>query len=225
MQSSSLKRFKFMSSYRLFLITVFSLPGIILFAGCVNIDYVGQEYPQRNPDAEIMFYNSKEDVPKDTYRIIGRANIDAPGSYNPAEIKKKILNKARSCGADAVEVVEFKREKSGEQKVSTTNNEYDGVVGTWANNGVRSNGSPIYVDSFDKTVPLKQAVHETFELKIKILFLISNERFQEYQKKAAEEQQKDRAKERMDREIESKKPLDKRELEMLNMSKSIQADL
>ncbi len=214
-----------MNSCSLFLSIILSFLGILFFAGCINLNYVGQEYPQRNPDAEIMFYNSKEDVPKNTYRIIGRANIDAPGGYNPAEIKKKILNKARVCGADAVEVVEFKREKTGEQKISTSSNEYDGVVGTWANNGVRSDGSPIYVDSFDKTVPLKQAVHETFELKIKVLFLISNERFQEFQEKAAESQQKDRAKERLDREIESKKPLDKRELEMLNMSQSLQADL
>jgi len=214
-----------MSSCRLFFRTVFMFIGIILFAGCVNIDYVGQEYPERNPDAEIMFYNSREDVPKDTYRIIGRANIDAPGDYNPAEIKKKILRKARDCGADAVEVVEFKRIKTGEQKVASNNSEYDGVVGTWANNGVRSDGSPIYVDSFDKTVPLKQAYRETFELKIKILFLISNERFQEFQKKASEERQKDRNKERMDRDLESKKPLDKRELEMLEANKSFQADL
>ena len=214
-----------MSSYRLFLRTAFSLLGIMFFAGCVNINYVGQEYAQRNPDAEIMFYNSRDDVPKNTYRIIGRANIDAPGGYNPAEIKKKILKKARACGADAVEVVEFKREKTGEQKISSPGNEYDGVVGTWANNGVRSDGSPIYVDSFDKTVPLKQAVHETFELKIKVFFLISNERFQEFQKQAAEEQQKDRARERMERDIESKKPVDKRELEMLDVAKSVQADL
>jgi len=214
-----------MSSCRWFLITVFSLAGMMFFAGCVNIDYVGQEYTQRNPDAEIMFYNSREDVPKNTYRVIGRANIEAPGSYNPAEIKKKLFKKARQCGADAIEVVEFKREKTGEQKISTTSNEYDGVVGTWANNGVRSDGSPIYVDSFDKTVPLKQNVHETFELKIKVLFLISNERFQEYQKQALEEQQKDRARERMDREIENKKPLDKRELEMINTSSTIHADL
>ncbi|MEI8246938.1 MAG: hypothetical protein WCI51_13990 [Lentisphaerota bacterium] len=214
-----------MSSCRLFFRTVFSFLGIILFSGCVNIDYVGQEYPERNHDAEIMFYNSKEDVPKDTYRIIGRANIDAPASYNPAEIKNKLLKKARDCGADAIEVVEFKREKTGVQKVVASNDEYNGVVGTWANNGVRSDGSPIYVDSFDTTVPLKQTYRDTFELKIKVLFLISNERFQEFQKKAAEEQQKDRARERMDRNIESKRPLDKRELEMIEATKSFQADL
>lgn len=214
-----------MSSCRLFFRTVFSFLGIILFSGCVNIDYVGQEYPERNSDAEIMFYNSKEDVPKDTYRIIGRANIDAPASYNPAEIKNKLLKKARDCGADAIEVVEFKREKTGVQKVIASNDEYNGVVGTWANNGVRSDGSPIYVDSFDTTVPLKQTYRDTFELKIKVLFLISNERFQEFQKKAAEEQQKDRARERMERNIESKKPLDKRELEMIEATKSFQADL
>lgn len=214
-----------MSSCRLFFRIFFSFFGIILLAGCVNIDYVGQEYPERNPDAEIMFYNSREDVPKDTYRIIGRANIDAPGDYNPAEIKKKILKKARDCGADGIEVVEFKRIKTGEHKVSANSSEYDGVVGIWANNGLSSNGAPIYVDSFDKTVPLQQAYRETFELKIKVIFLLSNERFQEFQKKASEERQKDRNKERMDRELESKKPLDKRELEMLEATKSFQADL
>ena len=66
---------------------------------------------------------------------------------------------------------------------------------------------------------MMRGIHE------KVLFLISNERFPEFQKKASEERQKDRNKERMDRDLESKKPLDKRELEMLEANKSFQADL
>jgi hypothetical protein len=197
---------------------------IVFMTGCVDINYVGQHYPQKDPDAEIVFYNSSADVPKNTYRIIGRANIEAPGDYNPAEIKVKILDKARDCGADAVEVVEFKREKTGEQNISRSP-EYDGTNGFWSSNGLRTDGSPIYVDSFDKTVPLKQAVQNTYVLKIKILFLITSERFQEFQTKAAEARQKDRDKERTDRAIESKKEIDKRELELLNVTSGVQADI
>lgn len=213
-----------MSLCRLFLSIMFSSPAIMFLVGCVDINYVGQQYPQKDTEAEIAFYNSPADVPKNIYRIIGRANIEAPGDYNPAEIKAKILDQARECGADAVEVVEFKREKTGEQNISKSP-EYDGTVGFWSSNGLRTDGSPIYVDSFDKTVPLKHATQNIFELKIKVLFLITSERFQEFQAKAAEERQKDREKERTDRAIESKKAIDKRELEMLNVTSGIQADL
>ncbi|MHB9138425.1 MAG: hypothetical protein ACYC4Q_03365 [Victivallaceae bacterium] len=213
-----------MTLRKLFLCIIFPSLSIIILAGCVDINYVGQQYPQKDPDAEVIFYNSTADVPKNTYRIIGRANIEAPGDYNPAEIKLKILDKARDCGADAVEVVEFKREKTGEQNISKSP-EYDNTVGFWSGNGLRSDGSPIYVDSFDKAVPLKHASQNIFVLKIKILFLITSERFQKFQEQASAERQKDREKERTDRAIESKKAIDQRELEMLNVTSGLQADI
>lgn len=213
-----------MSLRKLLLCMIFSSLFIVFLTGCVDINYIGQQYPQKDPDAEVAFYNSPADVPKNTYRIIGRANIESPGDYNPAEIKVKILDKARDCGADAVEVVEFKREKTGEQNISRST-EYDGTVGFWSSNGLRTDGSPIYVDSFDKTVPLKQATQNTYVLKIKVLFLITSERFQEFKAKAAEARQKDRDKERTDRAIESRKEIDKRELELLNVTSGVQADI
>jgi hypothetical protein len=197
---------------------------VILVCGCINVDYVGQKFQRQNNDEDILFFNSNNDVPKDTYRVIGRANVTAPGSSTPEEIKGKILKQADECGADAVSIVDYKKIKIGE--ISTpAGTEYQGTSGVWNNTGARADGSPIAVDSFDKTVPLQKNKTSRYEIRSKALFLISNQRYQKYLQLAAEEKQKTRSMEQEDREVEQKKAIDSRELETLNVMSQLQADL
>jgi len=159
----------------------------IILSGCTQFDYVGQKLSPLPPDQMVAFYNSKEEVPPNIYQVLGRAVVTAPDGTNTEEVKEEIMKKAREYGADAVEVVLFKRIKTGEVMIPQ-NEQYEGPVGSWAATSNRPDGTPIYTDTFVDTVPLQTHVLEQYEIRAKVLFLADKEKL----KKSIEKYKKDR---------------------------------
>ena len=160
--------------------TIFTVSAaflICLLVGCNSFDYVGQKLEPIKDDQVVAFYNSKEDVPKNTYKVLGRAVITAPDGSNTEEIREELLEKAREYGADAVEIVLFKRVKTGDVVVPKVA-PYRDRVGSWAVSSNRADGSPIFLDTFVNTVPLETADIEQFEIRVKAFFLAKKQRLQ-----------------------------------------------
>ncbi|MCF6176613.1 MAG: hypothetical protein L3J71_12700 [Victivallaceae bacterium] len=154
--------------------TIMFITAILLFSlitGCINIDYTGQRFPETENMHAIEFFNSSKDVPAGKYTIIGRAVATAPDSYSSEEIKNKLLSKAQACGADAIQVVDFKRIFVSQQAIPKESAYDNGPVGVWGNRARRADGSSIAVDSSGKVVPLQSKVHDRYELKARVLFL------------------------------------------------------
>jgi hypothetical protein len=142
-----------------------------LICGCINVDYTGQHYPATGSQSEIAFYNSSKEVPTGKYAIIGRAVATAPDSYKSQAIKESLLAKAQACGADAIQVVDFKRIFIGQQELPTASANANGPVGSWGSRGTRADGSKIAVNSSGKVVPLQSKVYDRYKLKARVLFL------------------------------------------------------
>ena len=95
-------------------ISLICLLGMILFSGCaVKVDYTGQSFPALSENAEIKFFNSRQEFSLDEYAIIGRMIITAPRRSDFYTFKKAMVEKARSCGGDAVCLVEVDKVSSG----------------------------------------------------------------------------------------------------------------
>ncbi len=150
--------------------------------GCTQFDYVGQKLTPLKPDQVVAFYNSKDEVPPDTYKILGRGVITAPDGSNTEDVKAELIEKAREFGANAIEVILFKRVKTGVMILPKQEN-YSGPVGSWAVTANRPDGTPIYTDSFVKTVPLKTTAIEQYEIQAKVLFLVNKEKLKKAVKK------------------------------------------
>ncbi len=157
---------------------LFILAVSIMLSGCMNFDYVGQKLKPLQPDQMVSFYNSKEEVPPNIYRVLGRAVITAPDGTNAQEVKDELMGKAREYGADAIEVVLFKRVKTGEVMVPK-NEQYEGPVGSWSATSNRPDGTPLYTDSFVNTVPLKTNALVQYEIRAKVLFLADKKKLKE----------------------------------------------
>lgn len=151
-----------------FLIAILSLS---LITGCMNIDYIGQHYPATPKRSSINFYNNSKEVPDGQYAIIGRAVAAAPDSYSSEEIKNALIDKAQTCGADAIQVVDFKRVLVSQQAIPQASTYDNSPVGSWGNRGTRANGSKIKVNSSGKVVGLQAKTHNRYELKARVLFL------------------------------------------------------
>lgn len=166
---------------------LFILAVSIILSGCIQFDYVGQKLAPLQPDQMVAFYNSKEDVPPNTYRVLGRAVVTAPDGTNTQDVKEELMQKAREYGADAIEVILFKRVKTGEI-VTPKNEQYEGPVGSWSTTSNRPDGTPIYTDSFVDTVPLKTHTIIQYEIRAKVLFLADKKKL----KKSIEKYKKER---------------------------------
>ena len=159
----------------------------VLLSGCNSFDYVGQKLEPIKGGEAVVFYNKPEEVPPNIYKVLGRAVITAPDGSNTEEVRQELLEKARAYGANAVEIILFKRIKTG-TIFYPKEAPYQDRVGSWAVSSNRADGSPIFIDTFVKTVPLKTGEIDQYEIKVKALFLAKKERL----KKSIEEFNKER---------------------------------
>ena len=86
---------------------------LLLAAGCMNLDYVGREFPATPPSEKIAYFQSREELPPGEFLIIGRATLTAPEGTLSYDIRQRLLEKARACGADAVCLVRARKIEVG----------------------------------------------------------------------------------------------------------------
>ena len=68
-----------------------------LFAGCMNIDYVGKKFA---PTENVRYVENTDQVPMDDYTLIGRFTVKARPMYHPYDVEEVILEEAREYGGD-----------------------------------------------------------------------------------------------------------------------------
>jgi len=93
------------------------LPVLILALayaqGCVNVSYSGKSYA---PTENIEVVKKQKEIPAG-YELMGKAVGTAPSDEGTRqEMEKKIIQKAKSEGADAVMIVSFEEIKIGEER-------------------------------------------------------------------------------------------------------------
>ena len=68
-----------------------------LFAGCMNIDYVGKKFA---PTENVRYVENTDQVPMDDYTLIGRFTVKARPMYHPYDVEEAVLEEAREYGGD-----------------------------------------------------------------------------------------------------------------------------
>lgn len=91
---------------------IISISAILVFLlGCTKIDYVGEEYP---PTSHVDIFFSLDDVERD-YKMMGHMVASAGDIVSAEKMQKKMLEKAREKGADAIVILGLERYQSGEK--------------------------------------------------------------------------------------------------------------
>ena len=154
--------------------------------GCVDIQYVGQTFPALPSDAEVAFFTPEIPVPEGEYHAVGRATVTAPGSTNSDTLREDLIEAARDRGADAVQVVEFKRVKVGER--ASVDSASQGPNSSWNQDARNAGGDYIYTNSFGQTTELEKPARAVYETTVKALFLVTNARFRKMTKELRHEE-------------------------------------
>ena len=129
-------------------------------------------------------------MPPDSYQAIGRLQLNAPGGESMEDIREELMSQARKYGADAVNVLEIKNITVGMSAPDTSSSR----TPNWRNDGRNAGGAYIYSNSFGEITTLESPSRPVYELQLKALLMVENERFKhienEIKKAAADQQEK-----------------------------------
>ena len=89
---------------------------LLLVPACAHVDYIGRSYP---PTSNVELFFAEADI-NESYEVMGRVHARANDIVSAEKLQRKIMEKARENGADAVVILGFDRYKTGEH---TTYNE------------------------------------------------------------------------------------------------------
>jgi hypothetical protein len=140
---------------------------LALAQGCVNISYSGKSYA---PTENIEVLKTQQGIPAG-YELMGKAVGTAPAKEGSRqEMENKMIQKAKSEGADAVMIVLYEQVKIGEEREDLFMNTSH-VDGGWGMN-VDTEGDTHQMDTTHSgTTPGERRETPVYKSVIKAVFL------------------------------------------------------
>ncbi len=136
----------------------------IMMGGCVS-SYIGQRY---EPTTKVTVVSGK--IPPQ-YKIIGKDARSFPGSYTGYEIKQKLIDEAKSVGADAIHIVSSKSIETGSYSMPSGDSPgFDPTSASGAGNW-NPDGTKLSTNSFGQTSDQQLKTVKTYETIVKAYFL------------------------------------------------------
>ena len=146
---------------------------LILTAGCIDVDYVGQSFPALPAGSNVTIYTPESPLSDRSYRAIGRVSITAPEGTTRGEINEKLTVLAREHGADTVNIISVRRVVIGPGAPDTSM----AAQPTWNRDARNMGGNYIYSNNFGQS-NVNPPVSNITEWQIKALLMVTEEKFQ-----------------------------------------------
>lgn len=155
---------------------------LLCCAGCMSFDYVGQTFDPRPDSSPVAFFEGRQEIPPDTYRIIGRGTLTGSSETDGYDRTQKMREVARERGADAVCIVGTRNFQVG--VYPKAKGEFAAPSTVSANrDGTNAVGEPWQSDSFgEKRVSGSGESRARYNFEIKLLLLKKNEDFEKAMK-------------------------------------------
>ena len=163
------------------------LAAVLVLAGCIDVDYVGQDFPPLPDNREVQFFDAKNPPPAGEYQSIGRVTLTVPGGYDNVLIREKLAETAREHGASAVRIVNIEQHQVNRYYIDADESKSP-MLSCARTAGMlpqRADGSPLEVDSFGEVVSPNRTYTKEYEQIVKALCLM---KVQDHQRAVAERQ-------------------------------------
>ena len=87
---------------------------LLLISGCsMDFDYTGQSFAPRAEFAPVTFFQGRQQIPAEGYRIIGRGVLTVAPKVGDCDTMGELREQARKHGADAVCIVDTLIKRTG----------------------------------------------------------------------------------------------------------------
>lgn len=147
---------------------------LTLLAGCISVDYIGQDFPPLPEDHAIVFFDTKNPPPAGEYQSIGRATVTVPRGYDNVQVREKLSDVAREHGASAVQFVSVTERLVNRYYADNDESDSPMLAGrdTVGALSRRVDGTPTEVDSFGQVVDPNRTFKKEYERIAKVLFMM-----------------------------------------------------
>lgn len=150
---------------------------LLLGTGCVNVDYIGQQFEPVPEDHSIRLYSERETPAPGEYQMIGRMTLTAPEDYTRIDLEEKLQEAAREHGSDAVQIVSLQKRLLGSHYRQPA---ADAEAGDFRFSASSADGARIGINSFGEPVSLEGGEYRNrYEIEIKALLLMEKSRYQQ----------------------------------------------
>lgn len=170
------------------------LPLLILLvsAGCMNVEYVGQTLPSLPTSTSVKVFSPENPLPAG-YRSIGKVTLTAPPRTSGSDIRQRLIALAREKGAEAVNVVSSKRIQVGLIEPDAG----PGRMPNWEQDPRNAGGRFIYSNSFGNPAALPTAKRQAlYDVQVQALLMVTDSRFNAMQQLYREQRARLEAQER-----------------------------
>ncbi len=169
--------------------------AVLAQTGCMNVEYIGQDFPPLPENRPVMIFTADNEVPAGEFQVIGKLKMTVPPGMDMVLVREKIADEARAHGASAARIVSVKKVLvnryygAARQEASTPMLASRQTVGPRA---TQPDGSPTQVDSFGEIVEPNRVYKERYEHIVKVQLLMTvkdHARAVELRRQAAEQKE------------------------------------
>ena len=160
---------------------------LTVLAGCIGVDYVGQDFPPLPDEHQVQFFDGKNPPPAGEYQPIGRTTLTVPRGYDNVLIREKLAEVAREHGASAVKIVSVEQRLVNRYYADNDESDSPMLAGRDTTGALyrRDDGSPSEINSFGQVVDPNRTYRKEYERIVKALVLMTT---QDHRRAVAERQ-------------------------------------
>ena len=144
-----------------------------VLSGCMSVEYVGQTFPALDATNSIEVFSPENPMPASGYRVMGRAELVAPPRTRVAAIRQRLIELAREKGAEAVNIVSFRKVQVG----FWAGDNGPGSMPDYYRDPRNEGGRFVYSNSFGDLVTQSSAPQPMYDSCVQAQLLVSDARF------------------------------------------------
>jgi hypothetical protein len=149
--------------------------AVLALAGCVNVEYIGQDFPALPEEKNVMIFQEKDQLPPGEFQAIGKLKMVVPPGVDMVEVRELIAENARKHGASAARIVSVEKKLANRYYGARQEESLSPMLASRSTVGgmaAQPDGSPTEVNSFGDVVQPNRTYRERYEHLVKVQLLM-----------------------------------------------------
>ena len=162
-----------MKKMMLYLAAVFCMVSVQ--TGCVNVEYIGQDFPPLPDTRSVMIFQAGDEIPPGEFQVIGKLKMNVPPGIDMVEVREKLAEEALKHGASAVRIISIEKKLVNRYYGAERQEALSPMVAGRSAIGGRAtqpDGSPLEVNSFGEVVEPNRTYRERYEHVVKVQLMM-----------------------------------------------------
>ena len=149
---------------------------VLVQTGCVNVEYIGQDFPPLPDSRSVMIFQENDEVPPGEFQVIGKLKMNVPPGIDMVEVREKLAGEALKHGASAVRIISIEKKLVNRYYGSERQEILSPMLSGRSSIGGRAtqaDGSSVEVNSFGEVVEPNRTYRLRYEHVVKVQLMMT----------------------------------------------------